>query len=161
MKIVRRSWRQLNFLLFLHLNDLKILDTPHFTAMALLAVTVTTMVTPLISILYDPTRPYLLDKRRNIQHSPPNAEHILACIHSQENLSGLMRLFQVSNPTLLSVDALCLEELIGSNPVLIDHQMEEEVPERSTIHSGLKMFQLSRSQRQRLSGYSATNHLLQ
>ncbi|XP_057789778.1 cation/H(+) antiporter 24-like [Salvia miltiorrhiza] len=141
---------QVDFLLFVHLNDLKILDTPHFTAMALSAATVTAVVTPLISILYDPTRPYLLDKRRNIQHSPPNAQlHILACIHSQENLSGLMSLLQVSNPTAstpLSVDALCLEELIGSNPVLIDHQAEDEdeAPEKSTVHNALKMFQEAR-----------------
>ncbi|KAL1558799.1 cation/H(+) antiporter 24-like [Salvia divinorum] len=138
---------QVDFLMFVHLNDLKILDTPHFTAMALSATIITALVTPLISILYDPRRPYLLDKRSNIQHSPPNAQlHILACIHSQENLSGLMSLLQVSNPTALtplSVDALCLEELIGSNPVLIDHQAddEDETPDKSNIHNALKMFQ--------------------
>lgn len=143
---------QVDFLLFIHLYDLKILDTPHFTAMALSATTVTALVTPLISILYDPKRPYLLDKRRNIQHSPPNAPlHILACIHSQENLSGLMRLLQVSNPTAstpLSVDALCLEELSGSNPVLIDHQKaeEDEALEKSNIHNALKMFQEGRGE---------------
>lgn len=113
--------------------------------MALSAATVTAVSTPLISILYDPTRPYLLDKRRNIQHSLPNSPlHIVACIHTEENLSGLMKLLQVSNPTAstpLSVDALCLEELIGSNPVLIDHEKEEdEPPEKSTIHNALKMF---------------------
>ncbi|KAG6418076.1 hypothetical protein SASPL_120275 [Salvia splendens] len=138
---------QVDFLMFVRLNDLKILDTPHFTAMVLSATTMTALVTPLISILYDPRRPYLLDKRTNIQHSLPNAQlHILACIHSQENLSGLMRLIQVSNPTTLtplSVDALCLEELIGFNPVLIDHQAEDEqeTPDKSNVHSALKTFQ--------------------
>lgn len=143
-----------DLMLFIHLNDLKLLDKPHFTFLVMSAVSMTAAATPLIGILYDPTRPYMLNKRRNIQHFPPNTQlHVLACMHSEENLSGLMRLIHLSNPTVaspLSVDALCLVELGGqSNPVLIDHQTEEEEEGAETsnfgpIHEALKKYQEAR-----------------
>lgn len=145
-----------DLMLFIHLNDMKLLDKPHFTFLVVSAVSMTAVATPLIAILYDPAKPYMINKRRNIQHSPPNAQlHVLACMHSEENLSGLMRLIHLSNPTVaspLSVDALCLVELVGqSNPVLIDHQKEEEEEEEGAetfnlgpIHKALKKFQEAR-----------------
>ncbi|KAK6163814.1 hypothetical protein DH2020_000678 [Rehmannia glutinosa] len=135
---------------------------PHFTVMVLSVVSVTALATPLISILYDPTRPYMVTKRRNIQHTPHNTElHIVACIHGEDNLSGLMKLLEISNPTVncpLSVHALCLVELVGrSNPVLIDHDIEEKRSDEanfSSIHNALKIFQESRGESMKIHSYT-------
>lgn len=130
--------------------------------MVLCAAAMSALVTPLISILYDPTRPYLVNKRRNIQHTPPNTElHIVACIHGDENLSGLMKLLEISNPdvnTPLSVYALRLVELVGrSNPVLIDHQNKETGPDQcphSSIHNALRNFQEARGESIKIFSYT-------
>ncbi|KAK6141814.1 hypothetical protein DH2020_024442 [Rehmannia glutinosa] len=153
---------EVEILLFLHLIDLKIIGKPHFTVMVLSVVSVTALATPLISILYDPTRPYMVTKRRNIQHTPHNTElHIVACIHGEDNLSGLMKLLEISNPTVncpLSVHALCLVELVGrSNPVLIDHDIEEKRSDEanfSSIHNALKIFQESRGESMKIHSYT-------
>ncbi|GFP97348.1 cation/H(+) antiporter 25 [Phtheirospermum japonicum] len=154
---------EVEIMLFLHLIDIKIIEKPQFTVMILSAVSVTALATPLISILYDPTRPYMLNKRRNIQHTPPNTElQIVACIHGEENLPGIMKLLQLSNPTVnspLSVHALTLVELVGrSNPVLIDHDNEEEKASDesnfSAIHKALKIFQESRGESMKIHSYT-------
>ncbi|KAL8531223.1 hypothetical protein ACS0TY_008013 [Phlomoides rotata] len=153
---------EVEILLFIHLVELKVIGRPHFTFMVLSATAMTALATPLISILYDPTRPYLMNKRRNIQHTPPNTElHIVACIHGEENLSGLMKLLEISNPDVnspLTVYALCLVELVGrSNPVLIDHDNEETVPNQctsSSIHNALKNFQEARDESIKIFSYT-------
>ena len=46
----------------------------YFTLMVLMTTSATAIASPLINLIYDPTRPYMINKRRNIQHNPPNAE---------------------------------------------------------------------------------------
>lgn len=136
---------------------------PQFTILVLLTILVTALATPLISILHDPTRPYMVNKRRNIQHAPPNTElHIVACIHDEENLHGLMKLLELSNPTVnspFSVHALCLVELVGrANPVFIDHENEEKGADScsfSSIHNALKIFQGARGECIKMHSYTA------
>lgn len=106
---------------------------------------VTSIVTPLISIVYDPMRPYMINTRRNIQHTTSNIElHIIACIHDEENVPGIINiLFEVSNPTAhrnFMVHALHLMELVGrAAPIFIDHQ-ESENSDQNPIHNALKLF---------------------
>ncbi|XP_020550589.1 cation/H(+) antiporter 24 [Sesamum indicum] len=145
---------EVELLLFLHWMDFKMIRQEHFTILVLLTAVVTALFTPLISILYDPTRPYMVNRRRNIQHTPPNTElHIVACIHEEENLYGLMKLLELSNPTVdspFSVYTLHLIELVGrSNPVFIDHENEDKKDDRShisSIHNALKIFQETRGE---------------
>ncbi|EPS74616.1 hypothetical protein M569_00135, partial [Genlisea aurea] len=136
---------EVEFLWFLHLLDVKMIEQSEFTFMVIIATSMTALATPLICILYDPTRPYLVNKRRNIQHTPPNSEvHVVACIHGEEDLSGLMKLLDVSNPTVsspISVHALHLVELMGrANPVVIHHEAEGHGGSSSSIHHALKLF---------------------
>ncbi|KAI3450283.1 hypothetical protein Pfo_006948 [Paulownia fortunei] len=153
---------EVEILLFLHMIDIKIIGKPHFTVMVLSTASVTALATPLISILYDPTRPNMVNKRRNIRHTPPNTElHIVACIHGEENLSGLLKLLEVSNPTVnspLSVYALGLVELVGrSNPILIDHENEEKGSDQSnfsSIHKALKNFHEARGECMKICSYT-------
>ncbi|GER35477.1 Cation/H(+) antiporter 25 [Striga asiatica] len=150
---------EVEILLFLHLLDYKVIGKPQFTVMVLSAVSVTALATPLISILYDPTRPYMVNKRRNIQHNAPNtALRIVACLHTKENLGGVLKLLEISNPTVnspLSVHALRLVELVGrSNPTLIDHEKDKKEPDSGPIHNALRNFQVSREGSVRIHSYT-------
>ncbi|XP_061359927.1 cation/H(+) antiporter 24 [Gastrolobium bilobum] len=124
---------QIELLLFVHLMDKRVLKPPGFTLLVLMTTALTATFTPLISILYDPTRPYIVNQRRNIQHNPPNAElRIVLCVLDAESINGLIHLLDLSNPTSTSpllVSALRLIELEGrANPLLIDHE-KQEVPQ--------------------------------
>ncbi|CAA2986590.1 cation H(+) antiporter 24-like [Olea europaea subsp. europaea] len=140
---------EVELLLFIHWMDFKMISQPHFSMLVMLTVTVTAIATPLISVLYDPTRPYMVDKRRNIQHTPPNTElHIVSCIDGEESLAGLINLLEISNPTVNSpfvVYALRLVELVGrAAPVFIDHENKENGYDDSnfnSIHNALKIFE--------------------
>ncbi|MCD7457527.1 hypothetical protein HAX54_035339 [Datura stramonium] len=135
---------ELELLIFIHWMDLKMITRPYFTMLVLMTIGVTAIVSPMISIVYDPTRPYMINTRRNIQHTASNTElHIIACIHDEENVPGIINLFKVSNPTAHSpfvVHALHLMELVGrAAPVFIDHQ-EAENTNQNPIHNALKLF---------------------
>ncbi|KAM3382273.1 cation/H(+) antiporter 24-like isoform X1 [Capsicum galapagoense] len=136
---------EVELLMFIHWMDLKMITRPYFTMLVLMTIGVTAIVTPLISVVYDPTRPYMINTRRNIQHTASNTElHIVACIHDEENVPGIINiLFEISNPTVHSpflVHALHLMELVGrAAPVFIDHQ-ESESTNQNPIHNALKLF---------------------
>ncbi|XP_075521880.1 cation/H(+) antiporter 24-like [Primulina tabacum] len=143
---------EMELLLFLHWMSFKMIDQSEFTIMVLLTLSVTAILTPLISILYDPTKPYMVNTRRNIQHTSPNTElHVVVCIHSGESLPGLVKVLEVSNPNVsspLSVYALCLVELVGrSHPMFIDHENTEHIASSAhynSIHNALKISQQAR-----------------
>ncbi|KAE9594212.1 putative rossmann-like alpha/beta/alpha sandwich protein [Lupinus albus] len=127
---------------------IQILKIPGFTLLVLMTTAMTATCTPLISILYDPTRPYMVSQRRNIQHNPSNKDlTIVLCIFDTPSINGLIRLLDISNASLynpLSVYALRIIELVGrSTPLFIDH-VNQEVPHiyrwTHTINS-LKHFQ--------------------
>ncbi|KAH6814502.1 hypothetical protein C2S51_023520 [Perilla frutescens var. frutescens] len=154
---------EVEFLLFIHWMDFKILAVPEFTLLVLLTIAVTAIATPLIRILHDPTRPYMLNTRRTIQHTTPNTElNIVASIDEEENLYGLMKLLELFNPTVstpISVHALRLIELVArANPVFIDHGSEENEDEGSrysSVHNALKIFGESRGEHIRIHSYTA------
>ncbi|CAL5424649.1 unnamed protein product [Camellia sinensis] len=145
---------QVELLIFMHWMDLEIIEIPTFTMLVILSTIVTAIATPLISILYDPTRPYMVNRRRAIQYTPPNTElNIVACIHEQESVTGLINLLQVSNPTVSSpfhVYALRLIALVGrAAPVFIDHENQPQAVEHpgfSTIQHALTLFQETRGE---------------
>ncbi|KAK8555938.1 hypothetical protein V6N13_070014 [Hibiscus sabdariffa] len=85
---------------------------------------------PLINILYDPSKPYMVDQRRTIQHTALNDHlRILLCIKDKEHLPSLVNLLQLSYPTVqnpFSIHAFHLVKLIGrANPLFIDHQNQK------------------------------------
>lgn len=113
--------------------QIQIIKLPGFTLLVLMTVALTATFTPLISILYDPTRPYMVNQKRNIQHHPPDTElSIVLCILDAESINGLINVLDISNPTStspLSVYALRLFELIGrASPLFIDHDKQEVPP---------------------------------
>ncbi|RDY04398.1 Cation/H(+) antiporter 24, partial [Mucuna pruriens] len=122
----------IEIILFVHWMDKRILKVPGFTLLVLMTTIVTAIITPLISILYDPTKPYMVNQRRNIQHNPPEEElGIVLCIIDTETINGLIRLLDISNPTSSSPFSICvvrLTELVGrASPLFIDHE-KQQVP---------------------------------
>ncbi|GAB4860255.1 hypothetical protein Ancab_011736 [Ancistrocladus abbreviatus] len=143
---------QVEFLLFLHWMDWQMITTENFTMMVLLTTISTGIISPLISMLYDPTRPYMINKRRTIQHNYPNSElRIVAALYDEESAASLFSLLNVSNPTPrspLAVYAIYLIELIGrASPIFIDHSQPDKYWHSSSeaIHHALNLYEESRS----------------
>ncbi|OIT00785.1 PREDICTED: cation/H(+) antiporter 24 isoform X1 [Nicotiana attenuata] len=156
---------EIEFLIFIHWLDLKMITRPYFTMLILMTIGVTAIVTPLISIVYDPTRPYMIHTRRNIQHTASNTElHVIACIHDEENMPGIINLLEVSNPTTHTpffVHALHLMKLVGrAAPVFIDHKDEQESDNtnQNPIHNALKLFQQGRGEDNMIKLHSYTSY---
>ncbi|WCJ34808.1 Cation/H(+) antiporter 24 [Euphorbia peplus] len=147
---------QLELLMFLHWMDKLIIGLPGFTLLVLLTIAMTSISVPLISILYNPTRPYMVNKRRTIQHSPEGKEFcMVVCITNTESLAGTIELLEVSNPatsynepSMVMIYALHLVELIGRRtPALINHDNPERLmkdPECEIINNALRLYQEAR-----------------
>ncbi|KVI11296.1 cation/H(+) antiporter 24-like [Cynara cardunculus var. scolymus] len=148
---------EVELLLFIHWLDFQMIGIPQFTMFVLLTMVITGVATPLISIAYNPNRPYMINKRRNIQHTPPNTElRILVCFLEEESVPGLTYLLDAFNPTVHSpfmVYALHLVELVGrAAPVFINHSEEDndhheksDMDDTGTTHKAFHGIQETRS----------------
>ncbi|KAI3670213.1 hypothetical protein L1987_88031 [Smallanthus sonchifolius] len=142
---------QVEFLLFIHWLDFQMIGIPQFTMFVLFSTLLTSIATPMISLFYNPNRPYMINKRRNIQHTPPNTElNILVCFFDDESVPSMLHLLDVFHPTVHSpfaVNSLHLVELVGrAAPVFIDHSEEEntdksDMDETGTIHKAFQGIQ--------------------
>lgn len=139
------------------------MNQPYYTTMVLLTTVITAISAPLISLLYDPTKPYMVNKRRTIQHTAPGTDlRILLIVYEQESVAGFINLIEASNPTTstpFSITAMCLIELLGrAHPVFIDHQKQSHVSAQFstclTIHNALKFYQETRSECVKLNSYT-------
>nr|XP_016496770.1 PREDICTED: cation/H(+) antiporter 15-like isoform X1 [Nicotiana tabacum] len=116
------------------LNDFKKnkdMSEENYTIMLISVVVITGVISPLVKVLYDPSRRYIAYKRRTIMHSRENDElRILACIHSQENVRAVISLLQVSNPTKeshVNLVVLHLTKLSGrASSVLVAHRKRDK-----------------------------------
>lgn len=143
---------QMEFLLYLHWMDLKMVKTPAFSMMVILTVIITSIISPIISLLYDPNRPYMTNKKRTIQHTVQDSEiRIVGCIYDQESMSNLFSFMDILNPSTscpFTVFALYLVELIGrASPIFIDHSKQDEYWDSTNeiIHNAINHYQEARS----------------
>ncbi|XWS71902.1 hypothetical protein CRYUN_Cryun03dG0178200 [Craigia yunnanensis] len=143
---------QVELIIYVHWVDTNIIQLPSFAMLIFLTTVLTGTLTPLISVFYDPTKPYVVNKRRTIQHTPSDTElRILLCIQDKESVPSLVNLLEFSHPTVnnpFSVYAFHLVELIGrANPLFIEHQNQEQkdlssiFPDSEIIHHALKLYQ--------------------
>ncbi|KAG6605320.1 Cation/H(+) antiporter 15, partial [Cucurbita argyrosperma subsp. argyrosperma] len=107
-------------------KDQQILDDQTFTVMVIVALIMTGIITPVVTILYRPTRRLLPYKKRTIQASKPDSEfRVLVCIHTPRNVPTIINLLDASNPTKRSpicIYVLHLVELTGrASAMLIVH----------------------------------------
>lgn len=98
--------------------------------MVVMAVIMTSIITPIVTVVYRPARRFVPYKRRTLQQSKPDSElRILACIHTPRNVPTTINLVEASNPNKKSpifVYALHLVELTGrASAMLIVHNTQK------------------------------------
>lgn len=94
--------------------------------MVIVALVMTGIITPVVTIIYRPTRRFLPYKKRTIQVSKPDSEfRVLVCIHTPRNVPTIIHLLDASHPTKRSpicIYVLHLVELTGrASAMLIVH----------------------------------------
>jgi hypothetical protein len=96
---------------------LQVLDDESFAVMVLVSVAMTTLVTPVVTSVYRPSRRLVGYKRRNLQRIRHDSElRMLACVHTTRNVPSVLSLLELSNPNKRSpifIYALHLVELTG------------------------------------------------
>ncbi|KAI4330118.1 hypothetical protein MLD38_028424 [Melastoma candidum] len=107
-------------------RDQKVLDDSTFAAMIAVALVVTGIVTPIVTVIYKPARRFIPYKRRTVQRAKPETEfRILMCVHTPRSVPTMINLLEASNPTKKSpigVYVLHLVELTGrASAMLIVH----------------------------------------
>ncbi|OWM91464.1 cation/H(+) antiporter 15 [Punica granatum] len=107
-------------------KDQKVLDDSTFATMVIVAVIVTGIITPIVSVIYRPGRRFIPYKKRTIQRLRGEGElRILVCIHTPRNVPTIIHLLEASNPTKKSpigIYVLHLVELTGrASAMLIVH----------------------------------------
>ncbi|CAN1812182.1 Cation/H(+) antiporter 3 [Linum perenne] len=93
---------------------------------------ITTIIPPVIKLLYDPAKQYVGYKKKCIQFASQNSElPVLVCAHKQEDAVAAIKMLEFWNPTRhspLSIFGLCLQELVSSyTPQMINHQLGQKI----------------------------------
>ncbi|KAK4483076.1 hypothetical protein RD792_010252 [Penstemon davidsonii] len=136
------------------LNDIKnrkVVTEEVYAIMIISVVAITGVISPIVKILYDPSKRYIAYKRRTMQHCTSNDElRILACIHRQENVHSIINLLRVSNATKESpIDFVVLHliKLMGrASSLLIAHRQQDKprqhITQSERIFNAFKRFEL-------------------
>ncbi|XP_048137458.1 cation/H(+) antiporter 15-like isoform X2 [Rhodamnia argentea] len=114
-----------------HWRMTDVMNEECFAAAIISVVVVTGVISPIVKLLYDPSRRFVAYKRRTILHNRHNEElRILACIHNEENIPATLSLLNASNPTKESPINLCilhLVKLVGrASSILVAHPPREK-----------------------------------
>ncbi|KAK4274868.1 hypothetical protein QN277_018035 [Acacia crassicarpa] len=120
-------------IMFMHWLDKRMIQPAGYTILVLMTLAATAILTPLIMLVYDPTKPYMVNKRRTIQHNPPDTDLVVVLsILDRESVNGILNLLELSAPTPaspMSISVLQLIELSGrTNPVFFDHAKQPVPP---------------------------------
>ncbi|WOH11560.1 hypothetical protein DCAR_0831049 [Daucus carota subsp. sativus] len=126
---------------------LQSIDNETFTVV-LLSILVMALAAHLsVGILYDYSRAYSGYQKRNVQHTPYNAElRVLACADRQDDAIAAVKLLEISSPTKespIAIYALHLVELVGrATPVLINHGLgQKNAATTSRSHHLIDLFE--------------------
>lgn len=97
--------------------------------MVVVAVVVTGIITPIVTVIYRPSRRFIPYKKRTIQRSKLEGElRVLVCVHTPRNAPTIINLLEASNPSKKSpicVYVLHLVELTGrASAMLIIHSTQ-------------------------------------
>ncbi|KAM6597506.1 hypothetical protein CsatA_008030 [Cannabis sativa] len=117
-----------DILIWQHGMMLRLVDQKSYTCMILSTIFITGTITPLIKLLYNPSKRYASTKLRTIEHASENDSELrlLACIHRQDNTPSIIHLLQLSNPTIkkpICFYVVHLIRLVGrSSALLITHR---------------------------------------
>ncbi|XP_009595814.1 cation/H(+) antiporter 15-like isoform X1 [Nicotiana tomentosiformis] len=111
-------------------KDQKVLDDKSFAIMVMVAVGMTAIITPIVTVIYKPARNFVPYKRRTVQRTKLDREfRVLVCIHTPRNVPTIINLLEASYPTKKSpicIYVLHLVELTGrASAMLIVHNMRK------------------------------------
>ncbi|XP_026432097.1 cation/H(+) antiporter 15-like isoform X1 [Papaver somniferum] len=128
------------------------------TIMVLALVVLVAVITPAVKYLYDPSSKYSTYKGRSILQSNENNSdfRVLVCVHTQDDVPGIIRIIEASNPTKLhplTIYLLHLVELVGrASPLLISHTLKERASTSNPTKSEriINVFQQFQNQYQNL-----------
>nr|KYP76186.1 K(+)/H(+) antiporter 13 [Cajanus cajan] len=114
-----------------------VLDDECFTILVLTLVLVTGIISPLVKVLYDPSKRFIAYKRRTIMHHKNGEQfRLLACIHNQDNVLAILNLLASSNPTEacpFDLVVLHLIKLVGrASSLLVAHMPRKKLSEHPT-----------------------------
>ncbi|CAA0834444.1 Cation/H(+) antiporter 15 [Striga hermonthica] len=151
------------------LRDGGVLTDQEFALSVLSVIGVMAVITPLIKLLYDPSRRECGAhgwRRQTIQHTKHGMElRILVCIKDQESVSSLVTLLGASNATKynpVAIIALVLEELVDrATPMLVAHQSirPDDGSGSSRIVNALRQLEVSRQGYLTVQTFLAVSHL--
>lgn len=118
---------------------MQLMSNECYTIMLISIVALTGIISPLVKILYDPSKRYIAYKRRTILHSQSDEElRILACLHSPENVRAMISLLQVSNPNKespINLVVLHLVKLMGQASSLLVPYRQSDKPSMNPTQS--------------------------
>ncbi|XP_022983542.1 cation/H(+) antiporter 15-like [Cucurbita maxima] len=114
----------------------KLINDEALVVMCVWVMVVVAIISPIIRHLLDPSRRFIVHKRRTVMHSRPEFDLcVLVCIHDQEDVPSAINLLDALNPTRRShlvVYILHLVELLGrAHLELIYHKQMEVRTSRS------------------------------
>ncbi|XP_062109422.1 cation/H(+) antiporter 15-like [Humulus lupulus] len=117
--------------LFKMLRRTKLIDTDTFASMYLSMLIVSGLAVPIIKRLYDPSRRYVVYKRRTVMDSISKPQlRLLVCVHDEEIAYTTINILEALNPRVESQLAVCvlhLVEIVGHTiPILIPHKLTEK-----------------------------------
>ncbi|KAM6573140.1 hypothetical protein CsatA_017220 [Cannabis sativa] len=123
--------------LFKMLRRKKSIDTDTFVSMYLSMLIVSGLAVPVIKRLYDPSRTYVVYKRRSVMDSKSKSQlRLLVCVPDEEIAHTTINILEAFNPRVDSQLAVCvlhLVEVVGhSSPILIPQNLVE----KSSFHLG-------------------------
>ncbi|KAF6161176.1 hypothetical protein GIB67_007817 [Kingdonia uniflora] len=108
-----------------------------FSILLVTVVIITSVISPIVKKLYDPSRRYMTYKRRTIKHhSRQTTLGILTCIHCRDNVPRIIKLLEASNPSNENPVYVCvlqLVKLVGrTSPLLVDHRRQNKYTTKPT-----------------------------
>ncbi|XP_055822230.1 cation/H(+) antiporter 15-like [Solanum dulcamara] len=111
-------------------KDQKVLDEKSFAIMVIVAIGMTAIITPIVTIVYKPSRNFTPYKRRTVQKTKLDREfRVLVSIHTPKVVPTIISLLEASCPTKKSpicIYVLHLVELTGrASGMLIVHNMRK------------------------------------
>ncbi|TYK25622.1 cation/H(+) antiporter 15-like [Cucumis melo var. makuwa] len=113
--------------MFKMLKKDKKIDNESFGIMCTGVMVLVGIITPIIRYLFDPSKRYVVYRRRTVMHSRSESDlRVLVCVHDQEDVPNAINLLEALNPTRRShliVYMLHFVELFGrANPQLISQK---------------------------------------
>ena len=107
---------------------MQVLDEETFVVMCLCVMLVAAVITPILRYLFDPSRRFVVEKKRTVMHLRPEFDlSVLVCIHDQDDVPSAINILEALKPmhrNHLIVYMLHLVVLLGrANPQLIHHRI--------------------------------------